>query len=100
MQGPKSPAYPLKRFEWLDAGLPRDVATTLAAQTVFGTAKMVLETGMHTGLLKDMVTSPGGTTIAGMHALEAAGVRGALIAAVEAATRRSHELGQKAVKPV
>jgi pyrroline-5-carboxylate reductase len=75
-------------------GLPRDVATALAAQTVYGTAKMALETGMHTGLLKDMVTSPGGTTIAGLHALERGGLRAALMDAVEAATRRSVELGR------
>jgi pyrroline-5-carboxylate reductase len=75
-------------------GLPRDVATALAAQTVHGTAKMVLESGMHTGLLKDMVTSPGGTTIAGLHALERGGLRAALMDAVEAATRRSAELGK------
>jgi pyrroline-5-carboxylate reductase len=74
-------------------GLPRDVSTVLAAQTVFGSAKMVLETGLHPGALKDMVASPGGTTIAGLHALERGGVRGALMDAVEAATRRSVELG-------
>ena len=75
-------------------GLPRDVATALAAQTVLGSAKMVLETQSHPGVLKDMVASPGGTTIAGLHALERAGVRGALMDAVEAATRRAVELGQ------
>jgi pyrroline-5-carboxylate reductase len=76
-------------------GLPRDVATLLAAQTVFGAAKMVLESGSHTGVLKDMVTSPGGTTIAGLHALERGGLRAALMDAVEAATRRSEELGRR-----
>jgi pyrroline-5-carboxylate reductase len=75
-------------------GLPRDVATALAAQTVLGAAKMVLETRTHPGVLKDMVASPGGTTIAGLHALERGGVRGALMDAVEAATRRAVELGQ------
>ncbi len=80
------------------AGLPRDVATMLAAQTVLGSAKMVLETKLHTGTLKDQVTSPGGTTIAGVHALERAGLRGALIDAVEAAARRSAELAQASSK--
>jgi pyrroline-5-carboxylate reductase len=75
-------------------GLPRDVATALAAQTVLGAARMVLETGLHTGALKDMVASPGGTTIAGLHALERGGVRAALMDAVEAATRRATELGK------
>jgi pyrroline-5-carboxylate reductase len=76
------------------AGLPREVATRLAAQTVFGGAKMVLETGQHPGALKDMVTSPGGTTIEGIHELEKVGVRGALISAVRAATEKSRKLGQ------
>jgi pyrroline-5-carboxylate reductase len=76
------------------AGLPRDVAQTLAAQTVLGSAKMVLETGTHPAVLKDMVASPGGTTIVGLHALERGGLRAALIDAVESAARRATELGK------
>ena len=73
-------------------GLTRDVATKLAAQTVLGSAALLLETGEHPGQLKDRVTSPGGTTIAGIEALESAGLRASLIAAVRAATERSKEL--------
>lgn len=76
------------------AGLPRDVATRLAAQTVLGSARMVLETGLHPGTLKDMVTSPGGTTIEGLHELERGKLRGTLISAVRAATEKSRKLGQ------
>lgn len=74
-------------------GLPRPLAYELAAQTVLGSAKMVLETGKHPGELKDMVTSPGGTTITGVQALENNGLRAAVIAAVHAATEKSKELG-------
>jgi pyrroline-5-carboxylate reductase len=76
------------------AGLPRDVASRLAAQTVFGSAKMVLETGLHPGALKDMVASPGGTTIEGLHELEKGKVRGVLMSAVRAAAEKSRKLGQ------
>jgi pyrroline-5-carboxylate reductase len=75
-------------------GLPRDVAATLAAQTVYGTAKMVLEAGLHPAMLKDMVASAGGTTIAGLHAMERGGARAALMDAVEAAAKRATELGK------
>ncbi|MHB8519855.1 MAG: pyrroline-5-carboxylate reductase [Limisphaerales bacterium] len=75
------------------AGLPREVATKLAAQTLLGAAKMVLETGQHPGALKDMVTSPGGTTIEGLHELEKGRVRGAFINAVRAAAEKSKKLG-------
>jgi len=93
------PAYVFLMIEALSdggvaAGLPRDIATKLAAQTVFGSAKMVLETGLHPGALKDMVTSPGGTTIEGLHELESGNVRGALISAVRAASEKSKRLGQ------
>ena len=76
------------------AGLPRDVALKLAAQTVLGSAKMVLETGTHPAALKDAVASPGGTTIAGLHALEQAGFRAGLMNAVVAASTRATELGK------
>jgi len=74
-------------------GLARDVATTLAVQTVLGTAQMLSQTGEHPARLKDMVSSPGGTTIAGIHALERAGLRAAIMDAIVAATDRSRELG-------
>ena len=75
-------------------GLPRDIALELAAQTVLGAAAMVLETGEHPGVLKDMVTSPAGTTIRGIYALETRGLRAGMMNAVIAATRRSRELGE------
>lgn len=74
-------------------GLHRDSAQRLAAQTVLGAAKLLIDTGEHPGRLKDMVTSPGGTAIAGLHTLEAGGLRTTLINAVESATARSKELG-------
>jgi pyrroline-5-carboxylate reductase len=94
------PAYIMLIIEALadggvKVGLHRETALLLAAQTVFGSAKLLLETGEHPGRLKDMVTSPGGTAIAGLHTLEAGGLRTTLINAVENATRRSLELGEK-----
>jgi pyrroline-5-carboxylate reductase len=93
------PAYVFLLIEALSdggvaAGLPRDIATKLAAQTFLGSAKMLLETGLHPGALKDMVTSPGGTTIDGLHELERGRVRAALISAVRAASEKSRKLGQ------
>jgi pyrroline-5-carboxylate reductase len=76
------------------AGLPRDVATRLAAQTLLGSAQMVLETGQHPAVLREMVTSPGGTTVEGLHELEKAGVRAALISAVRSAADKARRLGQ------
>jgi len=75
-------------------GLDRITAMTLATQTVLGAAKLLLETGLHPGALKDMVSSPGGTSIAGIAALEEGGIRTTFIKAVERATERSRELGQ------
>ncbi|KAK9841115.1 hypothetical protein WJX74_000217 [Apatococcus lobatus] len=93
------PAYVFVMIEALAdggvrAGLPRDIAQQLAAQTVLGSAKMVLDTGKHPGALKDMVTSPAGTTIAGVHELERCGARAAFINAVLAATTRADELSK------
>ena len=91
------PAYGFQMIEAMSdgavaAGLPRELATPLAAQTLLGAAKMVLETGEHPGKLKDMVTSPGGTTIEGLHEMEAAGVRDGLMNAVRAATDKAAKL--------
>jgi pyrroline-5-carboxylate reductase len=92
------PAYVFMAIEALadggvKMGLSRSVAELLTAQTVLGAARMLLETGEHPARLKDRVTSPGGTTIAGLHELELGGLRASLMAAVEAATKRSKELG-------
>jgi pyrroline-5-carboxylate reductase len=94
------PAYVFTFIEALsDAGvkngLPRDVATKLAAQTVLGAARMVVETGEHPTILKEKVTSPGGTTIAGLHALEVGSFRGVIMNAVEEACLKSKELAGK-----
>lgn len=93
------PAYVALMVEALSdggvaAGLPRAIATQLALQTVRGTAELLQTTGMHPAELKDRVTSPGGTTIAGVAHLEQAGFRSALIGAVVAAYRRSQDLGR------
>ena len=74
-------------------GLPRDVALKLTAQTVLGAAHMVYESGQHPAILRDQITSPGGTTIAALHKLEEKGLRDALISAVKVATDRATELG-------
>jgi pyrroline-5-carboxylate reductase len=96
------PAYMFLIIEALSdagvkVGLSRYNAQALAAQTVLGSAKLLIETNEHPGRLKDMVTSPGGTAIAGLHTLEEGGLRTTLINAVEAATKRSRELGELAV---
>jgi pyrroline-5-carboxylate reductase len=97
------PAYVFLILEALSdagvkVGLSRRTAQLLAAQTVLGSAKLLLETNEHPGRLKDMVTSPGGTAITGLHTLEHGGVRTTLMNAVEAATRRSRELGEALMK--
>jgi len=94
------PAYVLTFIEALsDAGvkhgLTRDVATALAAQTVYGTAKLLLETHEHPAVLKGNVASPGGTTIAAMHSLDRDGFRAATINAVDVCVARSKELGER-----
>jgi len=95
------PAYIFMIIEALsDAGvkmgLSREVSNILTIQTVLGSARLALDSGKHPGELKDMVTSPGGTTISGLHTLEAGGLRTTLMNAVEEATKRSIWLGQNA----
>jgi pyrroline-5-carboxylate reductase len=95
------PAYMFLIIEALSdagvkVGLSRHIAQSLAAHTVLGSAKLLIETNEHPGRLKDMVTSPGGTAIAGLHTLEAGGLRTTLMNAVEVATNRSRELGESA----
>ncbi len=97
------PAYVMLIIEALadggvKVGLHRETALMLAAQTVYGSAKLLLETGEHPGRLKDMVASPAGTTIAGLHTLEAGGLRTTLMDAVETATARSIEIGAAMAK--
>lgn len=97
------PAYVFVMMEALadggvKMGLGRKEAQLLAAQTIMGAARMHLETGTHPGQLKDMVTSPGGTTIAGLHVMETDGLRGTLMRTVEAATLRARELGRMTKK--
>jgi len=97
------PAYVFLILEALSdagvkVGLSRRTSQLLAAQTLLGSAKLLLETNEHPGKLKDMVTSPGGTAITGLHTLEHGGVRTTLMNAVEAATRRSRELGEAMLK--
>jgi len=94
------PAYVFIMIEALSdggvrMGLSREIALELSARTIFGSAKLFLESRKHPGELKDMVTSPAGTTIAGIRALEEGKIRATLMAAVEAATLRSRELGGK-----
>lgn len=97
------PAYAMLVIEGLadggvQMGLPRSVAMLLATQTVYGAARLLLETGEHPGQLKDRVASPGGTTIAGIEALEQGGVRHTMMNAVKAATERSQQLGTAATR--
>jgi pyrroline-5-carboxylate reductase len=97
------PAYVFAIMEaFIDAGvrmgLSREVARVLTLQTVLGSVKLAMETGEHLGCLKEMVTSPGGTTIAGLHIMARAGFNGILMDTVEAATRRSQELREEVLK--